>query len=355
MYRIVPLVAVLFAVSTLCRADEIETKVFVEDVNGDGAMEKIVTRKFASRPEGDYYYLSVLDDQGKLIWTGPKVTETENKLVFGNWDFGVSLPELLMDLDADGAFELIAPAPVSDVSPVSFRVLRWNKDGFEPVRTARLLEAPRDSGMYPWSDSDDFMGRWISSFKKVAGGVLIEVEITDYREGETMRAGSALVKPIESGFKVEKWLKPMKPVDTTPQEPAETPASRGTGEPTGKTSSKPPAESVEQTSSRDTGRPASSLARYMCQIGDEDLRNSRGERLAEVGEVLAQDRANFHKYGVRHRRDMDEESYFTTPERRQLFYKIRIEGPASLKKSILQGGAIVVVTVYPDRVVISQE
>ena len=57
----------------------------------------------------------------------------------------------------------------------------------------------------------------------------------------------------------------------------------------------------------------------------------------------------------RHRRDMDEESYLTTPERRQLFYKIRIEGPASLKKSILQGGAIVVVTVYPDRVVISQE
>lgn len=40
------------------------------------------------------------------------------------------------------------------------------------------------------------------------------------------------------------------------------------------------------------------IGRYYAWIGDDDLYNSQGQRLTKVWQVLRQDRANFHKYGV---------------------------------------------------------
>lgn len=42
---------------------------------------------------------------------------------------------------------------------------------------------------------------------------------------------------------------------------------------------------------------------YYTEIGPEDRRNSRGARLADPGAVLQQDRANFHRFGIRHAGD----------------------------------------------------
>ena len=42
------------------------------------------------------------------------------------------------------------------------------------------------------------------------------------------------------------------------------------------------------------------LASYYTTIGKEDFYNSRGAPLKDVGAVIQQDRANFHRFGLRH-------------------------------------------------------
>lgn len=42
------------------------------------------------------------------------------------------------------------------------------------------------------------------------------------------------------------------------------------------------------------------MAYYRAEIGPEDFRSSRGTRLTDFGAVLQQDRANVHRFGIRH-------------------------------------------------------
>lgn len=41
------------------------------------------------------------------------------------------------------------------------------------------------------------------------------------------------------------------------------------------------------------------IASYYATLSANDLRNSRGARLSDVGSILQQDRANFHRFGIR--------------------------------------------------------
>ena len=45
------------------------------------------------------------------------------------------------------------------------------------------------------------------------------------------------------------------------------------------------------------------IAEYLTWLGPQDLVNSRGVRLDSFGAVLAQDRANYHRFGIR--QDLD--------------------------------------------------
>jgi hypothetical protein len=45
------------------------------------------------------------------------------------------------------------------------------------------------------------------------------------------------------------------------------------------------------------------LAYYLAYIGPEDMRSSKGQPVTTVGGVLQQDRANFHRFGIRHPQD----------------------------------------------------
>ncbi|GGL76571.1 hypothetical protein [Wenxinia marina] len=45
------------------------------------------------------------------------------------------------------------------------------------------------------------------------------------------------------------------------------------------------------------------LAYYVAWIGPEDMRNSSGVRLTSLGAVLQQDRANVHRFNIRHPQD----------------------------------------------------
>lgn len=89
------------------------------------------------------------------------------------------------------------------------------------------------------------------------------------------------------------------------------------------------------------------LASYSAYIGAEDMRNSRGERLREPWQVLRQDRANFHRFGIRHMAD-DYDPIFASADARGQFEQLVRNGriaPAA-RRILLQGGATVYVQVY---------
>lgn len=58
------------------------------------------------------------------------------------------------------------------------------------------------------------------------------------------------------------------------------------------------------------------LDRYTAEIGEQDRFNSRGTPLSQPGQILAQDRANVHRFGIRQAGDTPDRT-FTSTEARQ--------------------------------------
>lgn len=87
---------------------------------------------------------------------------------------------------------------------------------------------------------------------------------------------------------------------------------------------------------------------YMAWIGPEDLFNSSGERLATAEAVIQQDRANYHRFGIRHPGD-DSDNWFFQREARAAMTKMIHNGggiaPATARL-ILQGNVPVYVTIH---------
>ena len=249
----------------------IEMKPIFADLDRDGKPEQISWVKFATtEEEGDFYQVRVLDDDGSLIWEGPKVKDIMNPFAFGSWHFGVSIPEIAADIDGDGAVEMVTPAPQSDVSPAYFRVLRWTGGRFVEAESGSLLESRAGSGRFPWQKTEQGQGTWISSFKAVKPDGSLLVEVFEYRGGADAKMGEALVSAVPGGFQVKQWTRPLASAGDNPVEGgmrgAVMPASGG-----------------------------GSAVVYRARLGPMDHFNSGGTRLTKVGDVIRQDRANFHK------------------------------------------------------------
>jgi len=110
----------------LCICTVLEAKNFLRaDLDYDGKMEKVVWKTFAKTDVGDYYQLFVYDDNGALLWRGPKTKDEDSSYLVASLDYGVSTPELLMDIDDDGRMELLIPELQSDVSTTWYHRLKW--------------------------------------------------------------------------------------------------------------------------------------------------------------------------------------------------------------------------------------
>lgn len=183
------------------------------DLDRDGRAERIAWEEFATtEDEGSFLQLVVYDGAGKPLWKGPAEKDPGNPLVFGEWHFGISLPEIAVDIDRDGAIELIAPTPQSDVSPTLFRILRWVGGRFVPVRTAALMESSAGSGKFAWTEEEKWDGTWISSFIGVNGDGSVQVNVFQYDGGETVGRGRANGTVTAAGIEVREWTSPLKPV-----------------------------------------------------------------------------------------------------------------------------------------------
>ncbi len=79
--------------------------------------------------------------------------------------------------------------------------------------------------------------------------------------------------------------------------------------------------------------PDERVAAYYTEFGYEDFFNSRGTALLDVGAVVQQDRANFHRFGIRHNND-ESDPYFADRATRATIPDLVRAGPVD---AYLQG------------------
>jgi len=87
---------------------------------------------------------------------------------------------------------------------------------------------------------------------------------------------------------------------------------------------------------------------YMAWIGPEDLYNSSGQRLGDAVSILRQDRANFHRFGIRHQGD-EADPWFGQQAARQAMEGMFRAGGGILpafQQMIMAGNVPVWVTIY---------
>lgn len=81
------------------------------------------------------------------------------------------------------------------------------------------------------------------------------------------------------------------------------------------------------------------LFQYCAFLSSKDLYTSSGARLTKFGDVLAQDRANFHRFGVRQQFDYDDPGFHTKSARANIpqLYKNGPGASASIKRQVMNG------------------
>lgn len=86
---------------------------------------------------------------------------------------------------------------------------------------------------------------------------------------------------------------------------------------------------------------------YVAYIGDDDLYNSSGDRLTQPWQVIRQDRANFHRFGISHEGD-EGDRFFASAKNRDRMERMvrsgRIERAAG--RAIVAGDVFIVVEIY---------
>ena len=274
------------------------------DIDGDGRNEIITWNKFATSDLGDFYQLKIYDNNGQLLWQGPKVEDTENPYIFGRWDFGESMPEALIDIDNDGQAELLAPSPTSDVSPIYYRIFSWNGRRLVNRRPAVLMRSKKDLNHFIWVNpypGDGTQGSWVSSLEQGNSAQDAIATVTQMQANGNSQEGKARLFFNSYGAKVLKWILPL-PSTIVPKPPVSNPTLPN---------------SINSNNSNICNRC------YIARISIRDHYNSQGERLMDLKSIIHQDRANFYN-GLRDSEDTAI-GIFSTVQQRNMIDNMPIE------------------------------
>ncbi|WGW05076.1 hypothetical protein [Tropicibacter oceani] len=89
------------------------------------------------------------------------------------------------------------------------------------------------------------------------------------------------------------------------------------------------------------------IGSYVAYIGQDDLYNSKGARLSEPWQILRQDRANYHRFGISQPGD-EWDPYFGSVDNRAAMERMIMNGyiEPSAARALVQGGATVFVRIY---------
>lgn len=89
------------------------------------------------------------------------------------------------------------------------------------------------------------------------------------------------------------------------------------------------------------------IGSYVAYIGRDDLYNSKGARLKEPWQILRQDRANYHRFGISQSGD-EWDPFFSSKQNRAIMERMIMNGSMSsgARSGLVQGGATVFVRIY---------
>lgn len=89
------------------------------------------------------------------------------------------------------------------------------------------------------------------------------------------------------------------------------------------------------------------LDQYVAYISTADIYNSKGARLKQPWQVLRQDRANFHRFGLSQEGD-EWDSFFASKENRATMERMLRDGYMNpdAARAIVSGGVYVIVRIY---------
>ncbi|WP_246748720.1 hypothetical protein [Rhizobium setariae] len=81
---------------------------------------------------------------------------------------------------------------------------------------------------------------------------------------------------------------------------------------------------------------------YNAYIGQDDLYNSNGERLTQPWQIIRQDRANFHKFGINQRGDEDDGFFDSVDNRAAAERMIRDGAMTRAARALLLDGDVMI-------------
>lgn len=98
------------------------------------------------------------------------------------------------------------------------------------------------------------------------------------------------------------------------------------------------------------------LEEYVAYLGEDDHYNSRGARLTEPWQIIRQDRANYHRFGIRDRGD-EGDSFFGSTKNRARMERMILNGriERSAARRIVNERVWIRVEVYRDAVSVTVE
>ena len=72
------------------------------DIDYDGKNESMELQSIGSNDMGSFYQLLVKDDNGKILWKVRGILDESDPYSFFEAHDGISMPEILADIDGDG-------------------------------------------------------------------------------------------------------------------------------------------------------------------------------------------------------------------------------------------------------------
>lgn len=132
-----------------------------------------VTARVTRVEEDEYWAELCLSGSGSAEeWTPNTVTDNFDVFAFGVWMDGPGLPVWWGDIDGDGKPELLAPLPKGDLSPPTFRILRWTGEDLLFLRKRALVSV--GDGKFEWTQlgEDEVQEDWVESFSEGKAEVL---------------------------------------------------------------------------------------------------------------------------------------------------------------------------------------
>jgi len=176
------------------------------DIDYDGKNESMELRSIGANDMGGFYQLIVKDDNGKILWKARASLDESSPYSFFEAHHGISMPEILVDIDDDGYMELVAPLPQSDVSPTYYRKLKWLGSRFDVMPSNALMMD--NANRFSWKSTKAYQGTWVSGFVSVKN-TLIKANVTS-AIGDSYKSGTALLRFDSKGADVVKWIRPLK-------------------------------------------------------------------------------------------------------------------------------------------------